>query len=153
MKIKYSIVVPVYNTEKYIRKCLDSIKNQTYTNYEVIIINDGSTDNSLEIINEYTKNKKFKVYTTKNKGLSEARNNGVKHCTGDYILFIDSDDFVHNKWNNVYPIWRKTLSEIYPTPFNAPFNERRRVGHRNKSTQYISFPNLTQSKTHVMSGE
>ena len=52
MKIKYSIVIPVYNTEKYIRKCLDSIKNQTYTNYEVIIINDGSTDNSLEIINE-----------------------------------------------------------------------------------------------------
>ena len=119
MKIKYSIVIPVYNTEKYIRKCLDSIKNQTYTNYEVIIINDGSTDNSLEIINEYTKDKKYKVYTTKNKGLSEARNNGVKHCTGDYILFIDSDDYIEpelleklSKLKDKYDVIRYKLKKV-----------------------------------------
>ena len=95
MKLKYSIIIPVYNTEKYIRKCLDSVKKQTYKNYEVIIINDGSTDNSLEIINEYTKDKRFKVYSIKNGGLSNARNQGLKYVTGDYICFLDSDDYLN----------------------------------------------------------
>ena len=92
--IKFSIIVPVYNVEKYIKKCIDSILNQTYKNYEIIIINDGSTDNSSKIINNYKKNKKIKIITQKNKGLSAARNKGIKLATGDYILFIDSDDYI-----------------------------------------------------------
>lgn len=95
MRKKYSIIIPVYNTEKFIKKCLDSVKNQTYDNYEVIIVNDGSTDNSLKIIKEYTKDNRFKVYSKKNGGLSSARNHGLKYVTGDYIVFLDSDDF----WN------------------------------------------------------
>ena len=93
MKLKFSIIIPVYNTEMYLRKCLDSVKNQTYKNYEVIIINDGSTDNSLDIINEYTKDKRFKVYNKKNSGLSNTRNYALKYVTGDYICFLDSDDY------------------------------------------------------------
>lgn len=94
MKKKYSIIIPIYNAEKYLNKCLDSVVNQTYTNYEVIIVNDGSTDNSLSIIKEYTKDKRFKVYSKKNDGVSDARNYGLKYVTGDYICFLNSDDFL-----------------------------------------------------------
>ena len=96
-KYKFSIIVPVYNVENYVDKCIKSILNQTYKNYEVIIINDGSTDNSLNIINKYKNNKKIKIITQKNKGLSNARNNGMKMATGDYLLFIDSDDYIEDK--------------------------------------------------------
>lgn len=92
-----TIIIPVYNTEKYLRKCLDSVVNQTYKNIEIIIINDASIDNSKNIINEYAKyNKKIKVITkTHNAGLSEARNIGLRYAQGDYIFFLDSDDYLH----------------------------------------------------------
>lgn len=92
--LKFSIIIPVYNVEKYLKKSLDSILEQIYDNYEIIIINDGSTDNSVKILNEYKLNKKIKIIHQKNKGLSSARNEGLKHITGDYILFIDSDDYI-----------------------------------------------------------
>lgn len=93
--MKFSIIVPVYNTEKYVLRCLESIAKQTYENYEVIIINDGSYDNSLKLIKNYIKDKvKFEVITQNNAGLSVARNNGIKKVTGDYILFVDSDDYL-----------------------------------------------------------
>lgn len=93
--MKFSIIVPVYNTKDYIKKCLDSIFNQTYSNYEVIIVNDGSPDNSESIIKKYIKDKKkFKLYNKENGGLSDARNFGVLKSKGDYILFLDSDDYI-----------------------------------------------------------
>jgi len=91
--MKFSIIIPVYNTEKYIRKCLESLKKQTYTNFEVIIINDGSTDNSQSIINEFLIDNRFNCYIKKNGGLSDARNYGLNYVTGDYICFLDSDDY------------------------------------------------------------
>lgn len=93
--MKFSIIVPVYNVEKYVLKCLQSINEQSYQNYEVIIIDDGSKDNSKEIIKEFIKGKeKFKYYKKANGGLADARNYGLKYVTGDYILFIDSDDYI-----------------------------------------------------------
>lgn len=93
--MKYSIIVPVYNVEKYIRMCLESIYKQTYSNYEVIIVNDGSKDKSKVIIDEYVKkDNRFKSYIKDNGGLSDARNYGLKYVTGDYILFVDSDDYI-----------------------------------------------------------
>lgn len=93
--IKYSFIVPVYNTEKYLSKCLDSLVNQTFKDFEIVIVNDGSYDNSLNIINEYANNySNITVINQENLGLSMARNNGVKACNGNYILFIDSDDYV-----------------------------------------------------------
>ena len=90
-----SIIIPVYNAEKYLHKCLDSILKQTYTNYEVIIINDGSHDKSLQVIEEYkTKFLKFKYLEQKNQGASVARNLGVNHAQGKYLLFIDADDYI-----------------------------------------------------------
>nr|MBP3259004.1 glycosyltransferase family 2 protein [Bacilli bacterium] len=103
--MKFSIVIPVYNVEKYIAKCLDSIKSQTYANYEVIIVNDGTKDNSVDVINKYLSDPRFALYNKKNGGLSDARNYGIKYVTGDYIIFIDSDDYIEpdllNNLNNI----------------------------------------------------
>ena len=92
--MKFSIIVPVYNVEKYIKKCLDSIKKQTYENYEVIIVNDGSKENEEKIIKKYLKDNHFIYLLKKNGGLSDARNYGLKHVNGDYLIFLDSDDYI-----------------------------------------------------------
>ena len=93
--MKFSIVIPVYNVEKYLRKCLDSVLNQTYRDFEVIIVNDESPDNSQSIIDEYVKkDDRFKCYNKKNGGLSDARNFGLQYITGDYLIFLDSDDYI-----------------------------------------------------------
>lgn len=92
---KISIIVPVYNVAEYIPKCLDSLINQTYKNLEIICVNDGSKDNSLEILNEYKqKDKRIKVIDKENGGVSSARNVGLKASKGDYITFVDSDDYL-----------------------------------------------------------
>lgn len=96
--IKYSFIVPVYNTEKYLKKCLDSLVNQTYKNFEIIVVNDGSTDKSSNIISKYQKKyKNIIVIDKENEGLSMARNRGVQKSSGKYIIFVDSDDYVSNK--------------------------------------------------------
>lgn len=96
---KISVIIPVYNMEKYIEKCLDSIIKQTMKDIEVIVINDGSSDNSEQIILEYIKkhSEASLLYLKKdNGGLSDARNYGVKYATGNYISFIDADDYIEN---------------------------------------------------------
>ena len=90
-----SIVVPVYNTEKYLHRCINSLIKQTYKNIEILLINDGSTDNSEKICAEYMKaNINVFVYTKPNGGLSDARNYGIEKASGSYIMFVDSDDFI-----------------------------------------------------------
>ena len=90
-----SIIIPVFNSESYLNKCLDSLVNQTYENIEILCINDGSSDSSLAILNEFSKkDSRIKVFSQSNKGQSSARNLGLKEAKGDYILFIDSDDWV-----------------------------------------------------------
>lgn len=94
-KIKVSIIVPVYNVEKYLRRCLDSLINQTLKEIEIIIVNDGSTDDSLKICNEFEKiDKRIKVYSKNNEGLGLTRNYGMYRSHGKYIAFVDSDDYV-----------------------------------------------------------
>lgn len=90
---KVSVIIPVYNAEKYLRQCLDSIVNQTLKDVEIICVNDGSTDNSLDILNQYAaKDKRFKVYNKKNTGPADTRNIGLKNATGEYLWFVDADD-------------------------------------------------------------
>ena len=92
---KISIIVPIYNVESYLEQCLNSIINQTYKNLEIILINDGSTDNSGKICDLYAKkDSRITVIHKKNGGLSDARNTGLSIATGEYIAFIDSDDFI-----------------------------------------------------------
>ena len=95
MQPKISIIIPIYNTAKYLPKCLDSIINQTYQNIEIILVNDGSTDNSSKIIQEYAKkDQRIIIINQKNSGQSAARNTGLKQASGEFISFIDSDDTV-----------------------------------------------------------
>lgn len=95
--MKVSVIVPVYNVYDYLEKCLDSLANQTLKEMEVIIVNDGSPDNSQEIIDKYVKkHKNMHSYQKPNGGLSDARNYGLKYAKGEYIAFLDSDDFVKN---------------------------------------------------------
>ncbi len=89
-----SIIVPVYNVEPYLRKCLNSIVNQTFRDLEILIVDDGSTDGSGEICDEYRKDKRVKVFHTDNRGLSCARNLGLDNAKGDWIGFVDSDDWI-----------------------------------------------------------
>ena len=90
-----SVIIPVYNVEKYLSQCLDSILNQTFKDFECICVNDGSTDNSLSILQKYaSKDNRIKIINQENKGLSGARNSALKVVNGKYITFIDSDDFV-----------------------------------------------------------
>ena len=92
-----SIIVPIYNVEQYLDRCIQSILNQTYQNLEIILVDDGATDCSGAIADSYAaKDKRIKVFHKENGGLSDARNYGLEHVTGDYILFIDSDDFIVN---------------------------------------------------------
>ena len=91
--MKISVIIPIYNVEKYLSRCLESVINQTYKNLEIILVNDGSTDNSSKIIQQYY-DPRIKIINKINGGLSSARNAGLKICTGDYITFVDSDDWI-----------------------------------------------------------
>ena len=96
--MKFSIIVPVYNVEKYIKDCLTSILNQTYDNFEVIVVNDGSPDNSEEIIKDLAKkDKRIKYFKKENGGISDTRNFGIEKTTGEYFLFVDSDDTIEKE--------------------------------------------------------
>ena len=112
MDKKISVIIPVYNTSKYIEKCLNSIVNQTMESIEIVIVNDGSTDNSEEIkqkwINENQHKKTIKYFKKENGGLSAARNFGVKQATGEYITFVDSDDYLDEK---IYKNLEKYIDE------------------------------------------
>ena len=90
-----SIIVPVYNVSEYLPRCLDSLINQTYKNIEIILVNDGSTDNSLEICKKYAeKDLRIKVIDKENGGISSARNTGIAEASGEWIGFVDSDDYI-----------------------------------------------------------
>ena len=102
-----SVIVPVYNIEKYLPRCIDSILDQTYKNWEAIFVNDGSTDNSLKILEEYKKSDgRIKIIDKKNAGSGAARNDGIETSKGKYIAFLDSDDwyeedFLEKLYNNL----------------------------------------------------
>jgi len=93
---KVSVIVPVYNVENYLSKCLDSLLAQTWQNIEIVVVDDGSTDHSTKIIQKYSENypDKIKAFTKENGGLSDARNYGIDRATGDFLGFVDSDDYV-----------------------------------------------------------
>ncbi|MDX4038443.1 glycosyltransferase [Aliarcobacter skirrowii] len=112
--IDISVIIPVYNTEIYLKKCLLSVLNQSFRNIEVIIINDGSTDNSLKIINDFMNSDfRVKLINQENQGLGAARNTGIKEAKGEYIIFVDSDDYINiNSLEILYNQAIKTDADI-----------------------------------------
>ena len=110
----FSIIIPVYRSGPFLRDCLDSIRNQTLTDWECICINDGSPDDSGAILDEYgNKDARFKIIHQRNRGVSATRNLGIKLASAPYLTFIDSDDWVEDDalesllsaWRNPAPIW------------------------------------------------
>lgn len=121
--MRFSIVVPVYNVRDYLAECLDSIKHQNYQDYEVIIIDDGSTDGGSDICDQYNKYDNFSVYHQENMGLSKTRNRGIELARGEYIIFIDSDDIIlQDSLKNLNSLLLATnnpdvlITEMYDTP-------------------------------------
>ena len=95
--MEYSIIICAYNIEKFIQRCIDSVLNNNFTDYEIIIVDDGSTDNTAAIIDKYKTNQHVKIFHNKNQGLGLSRNFGLKHSKGKYVWFIDGDDFISLK--------------------------------------------------------
>lgn len=137
MKPKISVVVPVYNVEAYLEKCIDSILNQTFRDIEVILVNDGSTDRSGYICDEYAKiDKRIKVIHKINEGVSSARNQGISIAKGDYIGFIDSDDIVaNNMYETLYSLCITNDADISSCRNIRFFNES------DISSMYVSIKN------------
>lgn len=106
----FSVIIPVFNGEKFIQKAIDSVFSQTVSDWELIIVNDGSSDNTLSVLEQYRENEKIRIISQPNSGVSVARNHGVEHSKGDYIAFLDADDI----WNETHLEVMKNLIEKYP---------------------------------------
>ena len=140
--MKVSIIVPVYNSSKYLRKCLDSLVNQKYSNIEIILVNDGSTDNSLDIIKEYQKKySNILVFSITNHGQGYARNLGVRKSHSDYIMFVDSDDYVSTH------IVSKLINNIGDS--DVAVCDMYEV-ENNKETYYVNYHEFGTSKINFM---
>jgi glycosyl transferase cpsJ(V) len=141
-----SIIVPIYNVEKYLRQCLDSIQNQTYQNFECLLINDGSPDNSADICREYVeKDSRFKYFEKENGGLSDARNYGIRQSKGSYLTFVDSDDWLeHDALDRLYGALRKGNADISIGRFNCYDNSR---------CQYLFYDSNPDDSLEVIEGK
>lgn len=127
---KVSVIVPVYNVEKYIEKCLNTLVNQALQDIEIIVVNDGATDNSEKIINEFLEKYPEKIVYLKkeNGGLSDARNFGIPYAKGEYIAFVDSDDYVETfMYQEMYEIAKKENSDMVECDFIWEYPNKSRI--------------------------
>ena len=130
-----SIIVPIYNVEQYLKKCLDSVINQTYHNIEIILIDDGSTDNCGSICDEYAnRDKRIKVIHKTNGGLSDARNVGIDITKGKYITFIDSDDYVEKDYvYYLYNVMKECNTDIAFCGYKVCYEKKKNNGKKEKN--------------------
>ena len=153
---KISLIIPVYNSEKFLKKLLDSILEQTYNEYEVILINDGSTDNSINIINEYKKrDKRIKCITINNSGPGIARKTGFENSTGELLFFIDSDDFLPRKdiLKEIEQIYRENQFDILIFNFIRKLkNKEYIVNAFFKNDIIVGLKNTEEFKKSVLAG-
>lgn len=132
--MKISVIIPVYNSSTYLRKCLDSVVNQTLKDIEIIVINDGSTDDSKNIIEEYTvKYKNIIFIDQENKGIGKTRNIGIKKATGEYITFVDSDDYIkENMLEEYYKYAKKHNFDLVIGSYIKKINNKEIIFENNK---------------------
>lgn len=140
---KVSIIVPVYNAELYLKTCIDSILNQTYQNIELILVDDGSSDNSSTIYNEYLGDPRVNIIKKENGGVSSARNSGIKEATGDYIMFVDSDDYIELTMIEEY-VKYMTSNQMIIGGFNEIYVNKifRHNPYKQKITEQLEIINL-----------
>lgn len=138
---KVSILVPIYNVEKYLKECLDSLVNQTLTDIEIICINDGSTDNSLQIIEQYAQNdSRIKVIDKQNSGYGDSMNKGLELATGEYIGIVESDDFVKKEmFDELYKIASKNDSDVVKSDFYFYFTKENQARKADKVKNKANF--------------
>ena len=134
--MKVSVIVPVYKVEQYISKCLDSLVNQTLEDMEIIVVNDGSPDNSEKIIKDYAKKyKNIKYLKKENGGLSSARNFGLKHAIGEYIGFVDSDDYVDKRmYQMMYEKAIESSADLVVCDLNYVYEDKEEKAYSNIKT-------------------
>ena len=126
-----SVIIPIYNVEKYLRRCLESVLNQTFQNWEAICVNDSSPDNSAQILNDFAaRDGRFKIVNKENGGLSDARNVGMQFATGEYILYLDSDDFIHPQTMAIaYHLAKRDNSDIVSFTYDRIYRPQLMVRH------------------------
>lgn len=144
--MKISVIIPVYNVYDYLDKCLSSLVNQTDTNFEVIIVNDGSTDDSQKIIDKYvSENANMHSYIKENGGLASARNYGLKKATGDYILFLDSDDYY--ELNTIEVLKKEAQNDDDIITFQMYIDENNKITEQNiEMEEFVFSENIPASK-------
>ena len=145
---KISVIIPVYNSEKYLAKCLDSVFSQSFSDFEVIAVNDGSTDSSAEILKSYSEKygDKLKCIYEENAGQAAARNNGLKYATGEFIAFVDSDDYIaENAFQTEYDFAKENGFDVVCFGFMAD------NGNVLFESDYIRFKNLPTKLTYILS--
>lgn len=134
--VKLSVIIPVYNVEKYLKRCLDSVINQTLKDIEILCINDGSTDDSLSILEEYkSKDSRIVIITQENKGLAATRNVGIENAKGEYLAFVDSDDWINAKFSEcLYNSAKENNCDI-------AVGNIMRVPNKGKATPFLQYEN------------
>ena len=132
MTPKISIIIPMYNVEKYLRRCLDSVLNQTFADWQAICVDDGSPDNSGKIAAEYAaQDKRFVVVHKENGGLSDARNAGMPYATGEYIMYLDSDDFIHPQTMEIaYAVAQRDNADVVSYTYDRFYRPQLMVRHK-----------------------
>lgn len=147
-RAKVSVILPIYNQEKYLNKALDSLKNQTLKELEIICVNDGSKDNSLRILNEYAKkDNRIKIINQINKGAGEARNKGIKVATGEYVAFLDADDwFEQNALETLYKKAKKQNCDMVVFNFNRVNEQENVLGQYNLKNKMKSLYCIEEDK-------
>lgn len=141
--LKFSIIIPCYNVEPYIEKTLESIIKQSYSNIQVILINDGSTDNTLEILEKYVKkDARFEVISQENRGVSEARNRGLEKVKGDYVYFLDGDDIIEIElFKNAAKILEEQKVEMFVFGYDLKCGNKKK-SYSNKKYDKIKFSSI-----------
>ncbi|NFO13453.1 glycosyltransferase [Clostridium botulinum] len=142
MNIEISVVIPIYNVERYLEKCLESVVSQNFDSYQVILVNDGSTDSSEKIAKKFVKKyKRFKIVNKTNAGLGAARNTGLQHCSGKYVVFIDSDDYIEKDYlYTLYNSVKPNNSDMAICSFEKIFE--------NKNKSIVNMLNIDCDKTY-----
>lgn len=153
-----SIIIPVYNAKKYIQDCIESVFSQTYHNLEIVLVDDGSTDGSEQLVDDYAKSdQRFKTFHQHNQGLSSARNTGLKHTTGQYVTFIDSDDRIEpNMIKGLLGALKESSADIAACSFKElyPNGKTKNFSHHHPKqvfTPESALANMLQEKGFMVS--